>query len=219
MNLRCLWLECNGIEKISGIDHLEDLRMLYLHSNLIKEISGLLTLTNLVTLNISHNQITKIEGLENCINLKQLDVSHNLITEMENCEQLKVLPSLTSLDLRDNLINQKDALIPFFQGMPNLLALYVKGNPCIRLVNQFRKSLVQYMPNLAYLDERPITEIERLTADAFVRGGIEEEQKVRDEYNNKKLAASKSNSEISAKIAEEGKLKRKAAFKKMMAEV
>lgn len=88
--------------------------MLYLHSNLIKEISGLLTLTNLVTLNISHNQITKIEGLENCINLKQLDVSHNLITEMENCEQLKELQSLTSLDLRDNLINQKDALIPFF---------------------------------------------------------------------------------------------------------
>jgi len=31
--------------------------------------------------------------------------------------------------------------------------------------------------------------------------------------------AGKSNTEISAKIAEEGRLKRKAAFKKMMAEV
>jgi dynein assembly factor 1 len=105
---------------------------------------------------------------------------------MENCEQVKMLPSLTSLDLRDNLIDKKDALIPFFQEMPNLLALYVKGNPCIRLVNQFRKTLIQYMPSLAYLDERPISEIERLTADAYVRGGIEEEKRVREEYNNKK---------------------------------
>jgi len=135
VNLRSLWLECNGINEISGIDHLTDLRMLYLHSNAIQHIKGLHTLTNLVTLNISHNQISKIEGLENCISLKQLDISHNLITDFDNCEQLKILPSLTSLDLRDNLIDQKDSLIPFFQEMPNLLALYVKGNPCIRLVN------------------------------------------------------------------------------------
>jgi len=79
--------------------------------------------------------------------------------------------------------------------------------------------LVCALPNLAYLDERPINEIERLTADAFVRGGIEEERRVRDEYIKKKELAGKLNTEQSAKIAEEGRLKRKAAFKKMMAEV
>ena len=42
------------------------------------------------------------------------------------------------------------------------------------------------MPNLAYLDERPVSEIERLTCDAFVKGGIEEELRVKEEYSNGK---------------------------------
>lgn len=35
---------------------------------------------------------------------------------------------------------------------------------------------------LFYLDERPVTEIERKLAEAFARGGRVEEIRVRDEY-------------------------------------
>ena len=35
------------------------------------------------------------------------------------------------------------------------------------------------MPNLYYLDERPIFDFERLLAEAFARGGKEEEERVR----------------------------------------
>jgi len=38
------------------------------------------------------------------------------------------------------------------------------------------------MPNLYYLDERPVFESERLTADAFKRGGKDEEERVRSEW-------------------------------------
>ena len=87
------------------------------------------------------------------------------------------------------------------------------------MVNHLRKNLLQVMPQLSYLDERPVTEIERLTADAFVRGGVEEETRVRDEYNLKKSSKQRNNTEMGAKVAEQGRLKRKANFKKMIDEV
>ena len=46
----------------------------------------------------------------------------------------------------------------------------------------YRKSLTVALPNLFYLDERPVFEGERLTADAFKRGGKEEEERARAEY-------------------------------------
>lgn len=40
----------------------------------------------------------------------------------------------------------------------------------------YRKSLARAMPNLNYLDERPVNEIERKMADAWVIGGAELEE-------------------------------------------
>ena len=46
------------------------------------------------------------------------------------------------------------------------------------MVSGYRKILTVSMPNLYYLDERPIFDYERLLADAFKRGGKEEEERV-----------------------------------------
>lgn len=42
--------------------------------------------------------------------------------------------------------------------------------------------MVMAMPNLYYLDERPVFESERLTANAFKLGGKDEEERVRSEW-------------------------------------
>lgn len=34
--LKCLWLDCNAIAQISGLDNQKELRCLYLHNNFIK---------------------------------------------------------------------------------------------------------------------------------------------------------------------------------------
>jgi len=47
------------------------------------------------------------------------------------------------------------------------------------------------MKLLYYLDDRPVTEVERLADDAWLRGGMEEENRVRDEYWGKKNATMK----------------------------
>jgi dynein assembly factor 1, axonemal len=84
-------------------------------------------------------------------------------------------------------------VVPFFSELPNLIALYLKGNPAARLISNYRKALTMAMPGLFYLDERPIFENERLLADAFARGGKEEEERVRLEWAEKQKTSTEKN--------------------------
>lgn len=47
--------------------------------------------------------------------------------------------------------------------------------------------MTMMLPNLYYLDQRPVFEAERLTADAFKLGGKEEEERVRVIWNDNRL--------------------------------
>ena len=61
----------------------------------------------------------------------------------------------------------------------------LKGNPCVRKMPAYRRPMLVAMPGLAYLDDRPVHEVERIAIEAFQRGGKEEEKKARDEYAKK----------------------------------
>ena len=134
-------------------------------------MEGLEELVNLVTLNLSYNRLKKIEGISTLVSLKNLDVSHNIIADLDGFQEVKTCPSLTSLDLSNNIIDCPDEIVPFFSEVQNLLCLYLKGNPCVRKISTYRKRLTVAMKNLYYLDDRPIFEIERLAADAWSKGG------------------------------------------------
>lgn len=87
------------------------------------------------------------------------------------------------MDLRNNKIDKADDLVGYFAKMvPTIKVLHLKGNPAVRRVNMYRKEMTRQLPCLNYLDERPISDIERILADAFVKGGKEEEDRARDEY-------------------------------------
>jgi hypothetical protein len=62
----------------------------------------------------------------------------------------------------------------------------LKGNPAVRFISKYRKTLTANLKQLNYLDDRPVFEIDRLTADAWLRGGEEEEMRVRKEFHEKK---------------------------------
>lgn len=49
------------------------------------------------------------------------------------------------------------------------------------MINQFRRELVFNNKKLYYLDDRPITEMERKGIEAFKEGGKDAEMKVRAE--------------------------------------
>ena len=54
------------------------------------------------------------------------------------------------------------------------------------MISMYRKRMVVALPNLGYLDDRPISEVERLMYEGWVRGGKEEEERVRKEYTDEK---------------------------------
>ena len=218
-NIKSIWLECNGITKIENLECLPKLKMIYLHQNGIKKIEGLQTLTGLITINLSCNMIQRIEGLEGLVNLKNIDLQQNLIPDTESCEELLKLPNLQSIDLKNNQISDSDNLVPFFSQMQQIHALYLKGNPCVRFISNYRKTLTQKLKSLNYLDDRPIFDHERMVADAFARGGAEEEKKCRDKMAQDKADKLKRTYEHGRIHTEEGKIKRKEALKRMLDEL
>lgn len=130
-----------------------------------------------------------------------------------------LLPKLSNLDLKNNQIADREKVVPFFSQLQSLTALYLKGNPCIRHISKYRKTLTANIRNLNYLDDRPVFEIERLAANAWLRGGDDEEKRVRQEYQEKKANQQKSFGKFARQHEEEGKKRRKEILKRMLDEL
>lgn len=58
-------------------------------------------------------------------------------------------------------------VLEIFAGLPNLRCLYLKGNPVVDAIRSYRKTVISKLPGLAYLDERPIFDMERRCAEAW----------------------------------------------------
>ena len=182
-------------------------------------MENLHTFTKLAVLNLSHNKIRVVEGLENCLELGTVDLSHNEIQAITDCEQLKLLPKLAHLDLKANQISDKENIVPFVAALPEIVAIYLLQNPCVRLLSNLRRQLVLASETLYYLDDRPITDLERRCIKAYEEGGKEAEAEVRRQAeieNRKKLTCGY---ERNKQIEDESRVERKKQFKRMMAEV
>ncbi|XP_057664327.1 dynein axonemal assembly factor 1 homolog [Diorhabda carinulata] len=179
--LKCLWLENNGIREISGLDNQKQLRSLFLHYNLIKKIENLECCPILDTLNISYNQVKKIENLDCIKPLHTLNMSHNYVEKLEDFEHLTQLHELSVLDLSNNHVD--DPLIVEVVGkMAGLRVLNLMGNPVIRKIPAYRKTLIIACKQLQYLDDRPVFPRDRACAEAWERGGVTEESAERQRW-------------------------------------
>jgi len=173
--LRCVYLEGNGFTRITGLEKLVELRTLYLHENCIEKIEGLDTLVNLDTINLSQNFITRIEGLDKCVKLNTLNVSNNKISTLDALEHLKLLKTVRVLDLSNNRI-EDPAVLDILAEMPSLTVLYLKGNPVVERIQPYRMTVLSRLPNLLYLDDRPVFPEERRRVTAWASGGYEAER-------------------------------------------
>eukprot|EP00659_Diplonema_papillatum_P003393 gene3393-5313_t len=179
VNARCLWLEGNAIEKIENLDALVQTRQLYLQENCIRNISGLDKLVNLVSLNLSNNFITRIENLDALTHLKTLHMKNNRLKRFDDIVHLLEVPSLETLDLTANHL-EDEASVEVFEQMPNLLSLYVHQNPFCAKIRPYRKHMLGRCTGLRYLDDRPVFPDERRCVTAFVAGGLDAERKERE---------------------------------------
>ena len=98
--------------------------------------------------------------------LTTLICTNNQLASLDSIAHLAELKSLTTLDLQGNALADP-AILDLLTQMPNLRCLYLKGNPVVSMIKNYRKVLVAAIPGLGYLDERPVFEDERRMVDAW----------------------------------------------------
>lgn len=165
--LKCIWLEGNGLLRIEGLDKLILLKTLFLQENIIEEIVNLDTLVELDTLNLSKNFIKKIENLSHMKKLTSLNISHNQLVTASDIEHVTELVSLQTIDLQHNKITDVN-ILNILSSLPDLRVLYLIGNPVIKNIRNYRKTIIAKCKSLKYLDDRPVFDDERRRVEAWM---------------------------------------------------
>jgi dynein assembly factor 1, axonemal len=57
--------------------------------------------------------------------------------------------------------------LDILKALPSLHCLYLKGNPVVSKIKSYRKTVIAALPNLTYLDDRPVFEVEQRCALAW----------------------------------------------------
>lgn len=165
-NLKSLHLSGNNITRISGLEYLSKLRCLYIQSNHITKIEGLESTLELRILDLSSNSIQRIENISHLLSLENINLENNAICACtaECGDTLAALPKLTQLNISRNEISSFAGSAPwefFAKYVPSIKCLYLHGNSHLRPFKALRANLIQALPDLTYLDTRPVMPQER----------------------------------------------------------
>ncbi|XP_034837054.1 dynein axonemal assembly factor 1 homolog [Maniola hyperantus] len=172
--LKCIFLENNGIQRIEGLDTLSELKCLYLHYNVLRKIENLEGCPKLDTLNLDHNFVTKIENLDAVPDLHTLSMAHNMLSSVDDLEHLRHCRNLSVVDLSYNRL-EDPLIVNVLADMAVLKVLVLTGNPVVRNIPAYRKTLTLRLKELLNLDNRPVFPRDRACAEAWQRGGVHEE--------------------------------------------
>lgn len=169
VNLKALWLDSNGFQKIENLNFLGSLRCLFLQRNLIAKIENLEGLNSLVQLDLSENSLIKLENLSALPSLSTLNVSKNALRDEDSIAHLAQCKNLSNVDFSHNEL-RGEGIIEVLASMPAILSVNMTGNPVTSEVTNFRKRVIASVKSLKYLD-RPIFDMERVTTEAWAKGG------------------------------------------------
>ncbi|XP_036131556.1 dynein assembly factor 1, axonemal [Molossus molossus] len=209
--LRCLWLESNGIQRIENLEAQTELRCLFLQVNLLHKIENLEPLQKLDALNLSNNYIKTIENLSCLPVLNTLQIAHNHLETVEDIQHLKECLKLCILDLSHNRLSDPE-ILSILESMPDLRVLNLMGNPVIRHIPNYRRTVTIRLKHLTYLDDRPVFPKDRACAEAWARGGHAAEKEEREQWENRERK------KITDSIEALALIQRRAAERKRQAE-
>jgi hypothetical protein len=111
----------------------------FVQQNRIRTLCSLAQLPLLNTLNISNNDLTEISGLASC-QLETLICTHNKLAKLESVQHLSDVTTLQTLDLQNNAIDDP-AMLDVLRRMPSIKCVYLKGNPVVSKIPNYRCAL------------------------------------------------------------------------------
>jgi len=176
---KVVWLQNNAIFKIENLGDLPELKSLFLHENGITKVEGLEGCPNLDSLNLASNPLEGLQGVSCLKKLTTLDVQKCTLKSVEDIQEITQLPELNILNLTGNNIADPK-ILDVLKQCTKLKVLYLKGNPFIKHITSYRKRVLAALPNVTYLDDRPVFEDERRICNAWARDGRQGEQEERD---------------------------------------
>lgn len=138
-------------------------------------------------------------------------MSNNKLMTVDDCAHLCDCPCISCLDLSRNKLEDPAIIDEVFAHMPNLKVLKLDGNPFVRKIQPYRKSVLARLPHLTYLDDRPVFEDERRAVTAWALGGIEAERAERDKMREEQAEKDRANMRFLDELAEKGRAARQAA--------
>ncbi|XP_071795783.1 uncharacterized protein [Asterias amurensis] len=185
--LKALYLECNGIRVIENFENQTEMRCLYLQQNVLKGIQNLESMQKLDTLNLSHNHIDKIENLACLPKLNTLQISHNRLSTASDIQELERCDNLSVVDMSHNRLEDPE-IVNVLANMKICRVLNLMGNPVVKKIKNYRKTLILRLRNLTYLDDRPVFPRERACTEAWLQGGREAEKEERQRWINNERA-------------------------------
>ncbi|CAH3150734.1 unnamed protein product [Pocillopora meandrina] len=125
-NLRALFLQGNEINKVEGLERLQELRELVLDRNKIKNLSStsFMSQWHLTELHMEENRIRELSNLEPLQNLQRLYLGMNRIQDIAELEKLECLRHLVELSVINNAVTRRLLHRPLLvYRMPNLLCI------------------------------------------------------------------------------------------------
>ena len=196
--LKVLYLEGNALSSLQGLEAQQQLRALYVQENSLEAIDSLCALPQLSTLNASTNFIAALPSEWQLVDrlpaLHSLTLQSNRFASVESLSSLRAHPQLAVLDLQHNRLGSLvdaslsaeqqaaaaeldfAALLSLLGSLPQLRVLYLLGNALLARLPSYRKRTLAALPQLTYLDERPVGDEERRMVTAWQRGGLEAER-------------------------------------------
>ncbi|KAI9218895.1 hypothetical protein BC828DRAFT_193087 [Blastocladiella britannica] len=211
--LKSLWLEGNALSELDHLDALPNLRCLYLQENCFENISGIARLQHLHILNFSNNLLTALPAeLASLPNLSSLHVANNKLgPHAAAIAVLRDCPALSVVDLHHNNLTDPECLTDVVWHMPHLAVLTMQHNPVLQAVVQYRRNAIVHVRSLTYLDDRPVSDNERKATDAWAAGGVDAERAEQSRQRDSERAEMKRNFDALAALQAENRARRRRA--------